>query len=76
MSWFDGLWKSSNSGAWSPFCQALAGELGRKEFRDIAAIRLFQNRDVIASPERTWRRAYSPPQYTTTEHLQTWTAHE
>lgn len=76
MSWFDGLWKSSNSAAWEPFCRHLAAEQSRQSIREVFMLRLFQDRDVIPAQHVKWRSAYSAPQYTSTSLLYTWSANE
>jgi len=76
MSYFDGLWRTSNAGALEPFCQHLAAEQARASFREVKAMVLFQERDVIPYPAKAWRPAYSAPEYSSTSVLYKWPANE
>lgn len=76
MSYFDELWRSSNSAAWEPFCEHLAKSEGVGKSAQVTKIALFQDRDVIALPSDTWRAASSEPQFEIHSKLITWFADE
>lgn len=76
MSWYDGLWRSSNRPALEPFCRHLATHQAQESFREVVMVQLYQDRDVIPPPSQKWRPAYSAPQYSVTSQLFTWTAHD
>ena len=76
MSYYDGLWRSSNAAAWEPFCEKLAEQESRAKTGALKSIVLFQQRDVIPHPARQWRTAYGSPRYSERSQLYTWVVDE
>ena len=76
MSYYDNLWRASNRSAWRPFCEKLAEEESDGEFERVREVLLAQDRDVLPTPEKQWRKAYSPSQYSRRGLIYRWVADE
>jgi hypothetical protein len=73
MSYYDNLVHSSNAAAWPPFCEHLQRELSAGRKRELLSITLYQQRDVLDPPDKTWRPAYAAPAESRKRKLTQWT---
>lgn len=72
MSYYDELWHSYNSAAWDPFCEYLSDYFIAQHGQVPDKIELYVQKDVLPPPSEEWRKAYSPPQFSSEEFLYTW----
>ena len=75
MSYYDSLARSASDQAYAAFCQHLADEQTASTDRTLTSITLYKQEDVIPPPSRSWRAAYSKPQFSQPRTLFVWVPH-
>ena len=75
MSYYDNLGNSSHQAAWRAMCEHLAKEQTADSSHTLTSITLFEERDVIAPPDKSWRPAYAAPQFNDGRTLIHWVPH-